>query len=424
MVDVFELLTVRNGTVQSASELYAVASSQCLPLDIISAIVIIIGIPGNGLVLCVYWTKRQQSSANFYIWGLGIVDFLVCTVLLPHELYWCHNYYAYSSNLSCKIFKTILIMNVSISGLFLVAIAIDRYNAICRPLKFANTVRRAKGTTVGVIVTALLSSLPATVLYEVKTFDSTNDGSRLAVCDRHVSTTYSVSYDIFCAIMVVLVLVLLVVLYYFVGRTVIKRNTRIQNLSNGHGNHQPGAWKIMLDMPTYTDQGTTTCHENKASQLGEQQKQNSVNITDGNSGFRVPNNSEQTRAENYVKQEHATSRPGVAGDATAESDQRGINRQAWSNIAQKRSPPRALGTVKMLVSVTSIFLLTWIPWVIVSLIRTTGLIHDGDTTWLSVSYILYILLYINHGVNPIIYGIVSKKFRKDSKQALRTCYRL
>ncbi|XP_070561402.1 orexin receptor type 2-like isoform X2 [Ptychodera flava] len=407
--DIFDSLGDENGTLPAYDQLVSALLKECLPFYAVCSVVLAVGVPGNTLVLCVYWKKRQQSSANFYIWFLALVDLLVCTIILPHELYWCVNYYDYRSNIICKIFKSLLLVNVCTSGQLLVAIATDRYYAVVKPLSFINTVKRAQITACSVVCFCAIIATPAVFINEVKTTIRTADSRELSVCDRHNSTLFSFAYEVFCALLVAALIVVLVVLYWFVARAVIKRNTRIEQMprppATGH-QEERATGPIGLDhTQVVMDQQPDKNEERSRKRENQQQLHTDVDSNSYN----------KERSTDH----HSMSQPSypAAGHSTKHALNHGPARQ-------NGRPARVLNTVKMLVTVTAVFLLTWIPWMIISVIRSTGLVKETGQAWNIITDLFYCLLYINHGVNPIAYAFVSSKFRTDCNHFLeRMCRR-
>ncbi|XP_022099562.1 muscarinic acetylcholine receptor M1-like [Acanthaster planci] len=73
-------------------------------------------------------------------------------------------------------------------------------------------------------------------------------------------------------------------------------------------------------------------------------------------------------------------------------------------------------TTRMLFITSVVFLLTWLPyWVMVS----GQFASYANPVYYRIMEKLYITLYINNAVNPLIYGLANRRFRKDCKLVLK-----
>nr|XP_006814853.1 PREDICTED: dopamine receptor 3-like [Saccoglossus kowalevskii] len=196
-------------------------------------------------------------------------------------------------------------------------------------------------------------------------------------------------YDITCMVCVNVVIGVVVVLYCFVGRVVLKRNARIgaRAVANGSAtiSHQGGNWNHTGEIPT--------CTNSEAAQ----RRDNTENDRTPRSTL-SPNNKSTF---NYNRPTQL-SQP-VSGVA--------VNTPASASVTS--------GSIRMLVTVTVVFLFTWIPFTIVVVLRSVGIISDSNHIGVIITNFLYVVPYINNGCNPIVYAFVSKKFRNDSQQVLQ-----
>ena len=111
-------------------------SDQMVPVIAMIILFQIIGIPGNIVVIVVYSTRLKMSSANIFILFLAVIDLFACVVIHPYTVYKMYNYYDQTWTVTCKIFEFLIHLNLVMSGLTLLLVAIDRYLAICKPVKF------------------------------------------------------------------------------------------------------------------------------------------------------------------------------------------------------------------------------------------------------------------------------------------------
>ncbi|XP_064615310.1 orexin receptor type 2-like [Liolophura sinensis] len=103
----------------------------------------LVGIVGNVIVCVVYSTKIGKSNTNMFILQLGMFDLFVCVVVMPFMLAVLLKTFTFLSNTMCKIYFYSTYLSTSASLLVLMAIALDRYNKVCRPLKPGITIRMA-----------------------------------------------------------------------------------------------------------------------------------------------------------------------------------------------------------------------------------------------------------------------------------------
>ncbi|XP_066289223.1 putative neuropeptide Y receptor 11 [Branchiostoma lanceolatum] len=98
-----------------------------LPVVIALCIVGLIGAVGNAIVAFVGLKRQQKTSAQCYIISLSLVDFVVCTVVIPLEIYNIINQYSFSNDGLCKTYIWLSDFTMYASFLIHVAVAVDRY---------------------------------------------------------------------------------------------------------------------------------------------------------------------------------------------------------------------------------------------------------------------------------------------------------
>ncbi|KAJ8026289.1 Type-1B angiotensin II receptor [Holothuria leucospilota] len=118
-------------------------------------IVTFIGVPGNLLIICVYWNKKALGSAQVFIQFLAICDLYAC-VLIPLEAHYWLNEFDYKSIVLCKIFFSLFSVGFYLSACVTVAIAMDRYLAVSKPVNGRWSRRQAKWVCFICVVVAVL----------------------------------------------------------------------------------------------------------------------------------------------------------------------------------------------------------------------------------------------------------------------------
>ncbi|XP_035702446.1 cardioacceleratory peptide receptor isoform X2 [Folsomia candida] len=102
---------------------------------------------GNSAVLAsLMLTKTQRKSRmNFFIMHLALTDLSVGLVNVLTDIIWKMTLGQwYLGNVACKLVKYFQVVVIFASNYVLVALSIDRYDAITHPLKFSGSWRRAR----------------------------------------------------------------------------------------------------------------------------------------------------------------------------------------------------------------------------------------------------------------------------------------
>ncbi|XP_013773734.1 cardioacceleratory peptide receptor-like [Limulus polyphemus] len=100
---------------------------------------------GNGGVLItLMMSKNRKSRMNFFIMQLALADLLVGLIQVLTDIIWRTYVDFYGGNVVCKIVRYLQVLVMYSSTYVLVALSIDRYDAITRPMKFSGSWKRAK----------------------------------------------------------------------------------------------------------------------------------------------------------------------------------------------------------------------------------------------------------------------------------------
>ena len=162
-----------------------------------------LGIPGNVFVAVVY-SQTLNTSTRVYMFALAVVDTLVCLSVI-----------VYTDRRLGRVVKLLAFfaLNVSVvfSVLVLTFVAMERYVAVCRPLVFSVSVRRAKiALTVITAVTFALGTMVTIVrLFELELL-----------------------YRVLCAMLVITCVVVIVVCYILLALSLIRR-VRLAKVQHG-----------------------------------------------------------------------------------------------------------------------------------------------------------------------------------------------
>lgn len=130
-------------------------------------ILLILIVVGNMAVLvALSMSSARKSRMNYFIKHLAIADLSVGVISVLTDIVWKITVAWHAGNIACKVIRFSQVLVTYSSTYVLVALSIDRYDAICHPMNFSRGWRRARIlVAVAWILSAIFSS-PMLVLYE------------------------------------------------------------------------------------------------------------------------------------------------------------------------------------------------------------------------------------------------------------------
>ncbi|XP_050435944.1 orexin receptor type 2-like [Adelges cooleyi] len=213
-------------------------------LIVMHAVVFVVGLIGNALVcVAVYRNRTMRTVTNYFIVNLAVADFLVILICLPPTVLWDVTETWFMGTLACKLVLYFQTVSITVSVMTLTSISIDRWYAICHPLKFKSTTGKARTAIVIIWIIGLLSDMPE--LWVLKTIN--HGGPRLAdsvyltqcyaLWSQESETIYQVAKMI---LLYVLPLSLMSITYYQIVRVLwrsdtIPGHTETVQMFNSHG---------------------------------------------------------------------------------------------------------------------------------------------------------------------------------------------
>ncbi|XP_029673370.1 orexin receptor type 2-like [Formica exsecta] len=132
------------------------------------SIVFVVGLIGNALVcMAVYRNHTMRTVTNYFIVNLAVADLLVLLICLPPSVLWDVTETWFLGLKLCKAVPYLQTVSVSVSVLTLTFISIDRWYAICFPLRFKSTTSRAKTSIIVIWLIALLFDIPELLVLHI-----------------------------------------------------------------------------------------------------------------------------------------------------------------------------------------------------------------------------------------------------------------
>ncbi|XP_016988368.1 cardioacceleratory peptide receptor [Drosophila rhopaloa] len=122
---------------------------------------------GNSAVLFVMFiNKNRKSRMNYFIKQLAWADLSVGLLNVLTDIIWRTTIEWRAGNVACKVIRFSQVWVTYSSTYVLVAMSIDRYDAITHPMNFSTSWKRARHMVAGSWILSALFSMPILVLYE------------------------------------------------------------------------------------------------------------------------------------------------------------------------------------------------------------------------------------------------------------------
>ena len=349
-------------------------------------ILLFIGVPGNLIAVLVYLLKMKRSTAGYFIITLAISDLINAVFSLPIEISLIINFWSFDIAWLCKMSRCLTAAMNNTSSFILVAIAFERFRSICLPLRPRISKTCAKWTCVVVSSTAVCSAIPMVFGYGTFTYKVTlgNVVALAKTClidDSVVNTSYPIALLIYFFIGHVLVFLILTLLYIFIARNLCKKSSSF-------------------------NKDRSCINQSASKQLSSSSGSLTSTFNDRESSSKRPTRNLEVRISKQTLL-HSISSQSNLKIQTA----RKHGGQAY----------RTKRLTCMLFLVTSVFEISFIPYLVIVSIRSR---HPDYYASLStpgkMAYQLLLRSYfINCAVNPIIYCFYNQNFRHGVKRLLK-----
>ena len=389
-----------------------------IPVEVMMLVFMVVGIFGNVLVLLVYSLKRQKSTATIFIMYLASIDLAMCIVLHPYIIYKLFNNYNQTWSWLCKLFEYVNHCSLSVSGFMLLLISIDRYLAICRPVKFLLFGKHVAKLIAVITVGSVITSLPILEFYgatpvEAYELNSSFTGFKCHFRQQYLNSDLLTAYGALVMSAFLFEIVLIVILYKNVAVTAYRSRRTVSALSNAH---------VLAGIKPSTS--------NSDSQIVSQNRgQNTSNMSSVSSQINMLNISDvasrYTKANNIASMFSVDTKPQSTNIQKSEEINRMKNRGTTNNNTENRNFSSRLKAAKILFLVTAVYFLSWMPFLVMRLCYTINTEYWQSTTKVryQIENFLNHMFYLNNAANPIIYTIINKNFRADCKTVLRNHFR-
>ncbi|XP_038053909.1 D(2) dopamine receptor-like [Patiria miniata] len=382
---------------------------------IVHSVVFLFGVPGNCIILRVYWTKTLKTSTHVLIMALAWNDLSVCALAVHRIYYQVVSMADYEVPEFTFIIGGLEDIAICTSVMMTAVIAADRYDCICRPQRRFFTHKRGKIAAWAAFVFSLVINIPAFIPRTLGSSDQSLDLWELA---------FEVIYFVVALVMIALC--------YCKVYTTIKKHTkvgvksttrdcsRVSRLGDKCSTRLQDSvfTNVEPNVPTITSVSrliSKPCSSTAADASRMEQSK-------GAPSHEIDEFALDESGKRWASQPGATLSELVLVPEDTESGLEIKNsnpRKAQDNA--ERAPPTAdaavlqCKTTRMLFITSVVFLLTWLPyWIYVA----ATFASYSDPMFNAIMEQLSVTFYVNNAVNPLIYGLANRRFRKDCKTVL------
>lgn len=399
----------RNWTLVELSQMKA---AMLVPSIVYLCVLMLVGLFGNGLVISVYYFRFSRSTHRCFILVLASSDLFACAIGVPFTIAEAFHAYTYTEHISCRILRFVLYYTCICSSLTLVLIALERFRKICRPLKPQMSVTMAKKALIVVNAgIAFVSASPSLVLYGRNTIDtgvSNITGTKCFISDNFIDTIWPTVFNIYLLCLAVASTICMGVCYISVARQVstvgkdnlMKRKTLQYDTAN--------MCEIAVsDMDVDSDAAAGCLShsdvESIKQSIGRLESDTRTSISDvtykrvGTTDNSITNNCDERKI---------TSRMSAYPSQWASKVIKRIS---------SRSGEKTIRITRMLVVVTIVFVLSYLP-------HLTLMLWDMFTETYetlpkdNLYQIIFYSFFLNNLINPFIYASMDLKFRRECKK--------
>ncbi|XP_064630727.1 growth hormone secretagogue receptor type 1-like [Lineus longissimus] len=185
------------------------------------------GVLGNALVIVVVSRDKElKNPTNYFLTNLSIADLLVILVCMPPALMEIYTKEAwYLGEAACKANAFIENGLTSASVLTILAISLERFYAICRPLRaqYMGTFKRTLKFMTVIWVVAFSSAVPFMWIALYKDSEWL-DGTPIKVCRQYMLHPWKRTYAVgVTALFYILPLMILLTVYLFISKHLVAK---------------------------------------------------------------------------------------------------------------------------------------------------------------------------------------------------------
>ncbi|XP_061931882.1 5-hydroxytryptamine receptor 1 isoform X2 [Apis cerana] len=405
-------------------------ATQAILIALVLGSIIVGTVIGNILVcVAVFLVRKLRRPCNYLLVSLAVSDLCVALLVMPMALL-----YEISGNWSfgaimCDLWVSFDVLSCTASILNLCMISVDRFCAITKPLKYGvkRTPRRMIVYVSLVWLGAACISLPPLLIMGNEHTYSETGPSHCVVCQNFFYQIYATLGSFYIPLFV------MIQVYYKIfcaARRIVLEERRAQSHLEAHcyfdieptvQQHQPVTVNRQLNSDVQPGHGSPPVKQHRSSSASTTCSGHTVRCFTGG-----PRKSHESQCPMLQKLEKPVLSSSTTTTSPMTSTKSTIVRNHLNStcsvtnsphqkklrfhLAKERKASTTLGIIM------SAFIVCWLPFFVLALVRPFLKNPDGIPAFLS-SLFLW-LGYCNSLLNPIIYATLNRDFRKPFREIL------
>ena len=417
-----------------------------LPAIIYTGILMIVGLPGNFIVIYVYFFKWRRSTSRMFILFLALLDLINCMTTLPMEIFLMRYSVMLDIPFVCKLSRFSTFTMNSASALILLGIAVDRFKRICKPYQKTFSESISKYISVGAIVLSVTLTCPAMILYGTRNIRLGNIiGKCCLIENKYDFTPFPIIFFSVMGFMTFVIFTTLSVLYYCVGMQIYKhRKFKKKNCSHVVKVAEDGSTEKSSNNTKQPTDNAAKLNENGDSVVNGKKEVHEVPLEQKNVGEENDSSNKIQETNNQLLLVSPEPVVNIEDGLTETGDTKGANCVLEENGSHvKRTKKRrqrvryvlvrgsstinSSGRTKcvncltvrvgkstfMLFLITIAYIISFLPFYTIVILRQSieGFVQQMSAAG-SMAYHVFLRSYLlSSAINPVIYSFCNPQFR-------------
>ena len=397
---------------QLAEELNDDMKSSLLPVTIFVGAEALFGFCGNVLVLFVFSFHYHKCNFKYFVLCLALVDLVSTLTTIPGEILTHRFWYVYPFPIVCRIKSFFNMFTVMASAFTLLVIAVDRYRKICQPFGWQVKPKMALILCAVQLAIAFIIAFPVAFLWgtQFNYITYKNQTINVTHCEKaeefrftKIHITYTAATETIGGI----VLIIMFVLYIFVCRKLFTNSKPGAISSPGGNNRSEPESDTMLSRGATSDDDNTT----QRSVTAMTDASDLVALEDKQKEFEPESNLQALYPSLLMKKTTPENNYLPANANKAENTGKASGGKLARRLQRK--------TMIMFI-LTAVFIFTTILYMTLLIFIAHDVLQALSNSQKAVYFFFFRLYFINHVINPILYGILDLHFRRILKRVFKS----